>query len=81
MKLRRSSSYLINMVHNGECLKLISRIGTNYFTFRSTNSIKNRFYTALRNTFKLVFRNHENIDWKFPYEIPSKDLVRLYQGR
>lgn len=49
--------------------------------FRSTNSIKNRFYTALRNTCKALFKEHEAIQGKLPHEIPSKSLVRLYEGR
>lgn len=67
-----------NWAPSGSYFQISSQTGKTFNLFRQTNSIKNRFYTALRNTFKILFKEHKNIPKKLPHEIPSRDLVRLY---
>lgn len=48
---------------------------------RTANSIKNRFYTVIRTMLKLLFKWNPLIMEKLPSEIPSKTILKFYEGR
>ncbi len=51
------------------------------FQHRSSNSIKNRFYTVVRTFLKILFRAHPLLKKRLPHEIPSKTILKFYEGR